>query len=831
MEYIDGRPLADYIGPDQPQRQVAAIVRKLAQGLAHAHELGFIHRDLKPSNVMIASDGQPKIMDFGLALRFGVTGDIRLTQSNTIVGSPAYMSPEQARSENTLTPASDIYSLGTLFFELLTGELPFQGPMAIVLGRIALQRAPQPSTVRRDVDPRLESLCLKMLEKKPAARPASMTEVAVTLSDWLKGGGSSPEIAVRAEASPIESVALSPVKPAAVPRAAKGDGIEAQKQRVTELLDRHQYGAAIDLLEKMTNLRDARFAPLIAWARPQLAEARATEQTLREASAPSCDTAQQLLKHYDYAGAAELLAQVPPAYRSTELRDLLEKVTDLRDECDHLQRDIEAAVRTGDTETLPALVKRLYKLKPNNKSIKQLAADLKQYGAAKVIARRQGQRRFLDPAGWIVEPWHVAGSVALVICLFVGVSLLVRNYLANSQPSGQIQSPDHAAQPGPPPVAVPGIRPPQEFSTNRTVPSDKPILFEVVAPANKPSDLMPSPETVVKTESAKVPSDAPDTPPTKPIDPLPETMVSPSTGMKLVLIPAGTFTMGSPAAEVDRREDEGPQHTVRISQPFFMGVYEVTQSQYQSVIGTNPSNFSKTGSGSSSVSGMDTSKFPVETVSWLDAIEFCNKLSAKDGLPAYYTLSRGRRTGTPAYRAGAASVSVSGGKGYRLPTEAEWEYACRAGATTPFHFGSTLNGDKANIDGDRPYGTTTKGTSLGRTTTVGSYPANAVGLHDTHGNVWEWCFDMYDGSVYGKRSGTISDPLVTSGSVNRVLRGGSWGSGATFTRAARRTGDAPDDRVNFAGFRVVSGGVALLECECRPVDVPLLRSLRRSSAG
>ena len=121
MEYIDGRPLADYIGQDQqPQlpRQVAGIIRKLAQGLAHAHERGFIHRDLKPTNVMIATNGQPKIMDFGLARRFGVTGDIRLTQSNTIVGSPAYMSPEQARSENdTLTPASDIYSLGTLFFE------------------------------------------------------------------------------------------------------------------------------------------------------------------------------------------------------------------------------------------------------------------------------------------------------------------------------------------------------------------------------------------------------------------------------------------------------------------------------------------------------------------------------------------------------------------------------------------------------------------------------------------------------------------------------------------------------------------------------------------
>ena len=173
MEYVAGRPLADYIGPDQPQRQVAVIVLKLAQGLAHAHERGFIHRDLKPSNVMIASDGQPKVMDFGLARRFGVTGDIKLTQSNMIVGSPAYMSPEQARSENdTLTPASDIYSLGTLFFELLTGELPFKGPIAIVLGMIAMGKVPKPSTIRPDIDPGLESLCLKMLEKNVMFAPS-----------------------------------------------------------------------------------------------------------------------------------------------------------------------------------------------------------------------------------------------------------------------------------------------------------------------------------------------------------------------------------------------------------------------------------------------------------------------------------------------------------------------------------------------------------------------------------------------------------------------------------------------------------------------------------
>ena len=190
-------------------------------------------------------------------------------------------------------------------------------------------------------------------------------------------------------------------------------------------------------------------------------------------------------------------------------------------------------------------------------------------------------------------------------------------------------------------------------------------------------------------------------------------------------------------------------------------------------MGTNPSRFSTTGTSSSKVSGMNTSKFPVETVSWADAVAFCRKLSEKDGVT------------------------------YRLPTEAEWEYAARAGTTTPFHFGTVLNGDKANVDGNYPYGTTTKGPYLQRTTTVGSYAKNAFGLFDLHGNVWEWCQDVYDANAYASRSGTTTDPKVTSGSEYRVLRGGSWIDVAEFSRAACRLWGAPGVRNLSFGFRVV----------------------------
>jgi formylglycine-generating enzyme required for sulfatase activity len=228
--------------------------------------------------------------------------------------------------------------------------------------------------------------------------------------------------------------------------------------------------------------------------------------------------------------------------------------------------------------------------------------------------------------------------------------------------------------------------------------------------------------------------------------------------MELVRIPAGEFMMGSPSGEARRDDEEGPRHRVRITRPFYMGKYEVTQEQYEAMMGEHPARF-------------NGAKNPVERVSWNDASEFCRRLSARTG------------------------------RDVRLPTEAEWEYACRAGTTTPFHFGSTINTSQANYDGNYTYGSGPKGVYRKKAVPVGSFPPNAWGLYDMHGNVWEWCADWYDSDYYA-RSPT-ADPKGPSHGEGRVLRGGSWYSYPWGCRSASRHGLSPTFTNYGDGFRVV----------------------------
>jgi predicted Ser/Thr protein kinase len=190
MAYVEGKPLSTYIrsGQQLPERTVAAVVRQLALAMQAAHERGVIHRDLKPANIMITPKKLPIIMDFGLARRTVGPEEVRLTQSGAMMGTPAYMPPEQVKGDlQAMGPGCDVYSLGVILYELLTGRLPFEGPLAALMAQIMFEPPPPPRQFRPDLDPKLEGVCLRALAKKPEERFSSMAAFAAALAAFVRG--------------------------------------------------------------------------------------------------------------------------------------------------------------------------------------------------------------------------------------------------------------------------------------------------------------------------------------------------------------------------------------------------------------------------------------------------------------------------------------------------------------------------------------------------------------------------------------------------------------------------------------------------------------------
>jgi len=246
-------------------------------------------------------------------------------------------------------------------------------------------------------------------------------------------------------------------------------------------------------------------------------------------------------------------------------------------------------------------------------------------------------------------------------------------------------------------------------------------------------------------------------------------------GVKVCWCPAGTFTMGSPTTEPERRPGEGQVETT-LSKGFWVSKYEVTQGQWRQVVGAFP--------GERTAGEGDD--FPAYTVNFAEAEEFCRQLTEK------------------ARAAGELPV----GWEFRLPTEAQWEYACRAGTTTATAFGDSLSSQQANFQG-KPYNGAAAGPSLRQTARVGSYPANAWGLHDMHGNVYEWCRDWYHLRLPGGTDPDLRDALASAtrsehGDVSRVRRGGCWADEGWPCRSAFRLRFEPERRHDHIGFRVVA---------------------------
>jgi formylglycine-generating enzyme required for sulfatase activity len=409
-----------------------------------------------------------------------------------------------------------------------------------------------------------------------------------------------------------------------------------------------------------------------------------------------------------------------------------------------------------------------------------------------------------ERAGWAVQAWAFAlhraadppaelpPSVAWAVAAVTGSPPASA---ARPAPAPASAAPPTPAPPIPPltPTAVPPPTPPSLPSTPTAPP---PTLWARVrtlaAGAAVIGVAIVLPVWLYLLSGAGNPAGGRPPPPAKPAppdgdDPPPPTVRIPtvvpgidkvinSIGMDLVRLPPGRYTMGSPESEEGRRDDEGPAHPVVIARSIRMAAHPVTQGQFREVMGYNPSWFSPQREGRAVVAGMDTDRFPVEYVSWEDAALFCRRLSERP-------------------------EEKRAGRRYRLPTEAEREYAARAGSSAPFGLGPALSSHQANFDGRSPYGGASPGPYLERTVPVGSHAPNVWSLYDLQGNVWEWCADWYAPDAY-RRPMTL-DPTGPAHGERRVIRGGCWQSPASELRAAARDGLPPTERSHRVGFRVV----------------------------
>ncbi len=828
MAYIAGTPLEDEIDPESPMPQLRAaeIVRKIALALEHAHRKGIVHRDLKPANVMMAAGGEPVVMDFGLAKRVADAdpNEAKLTQFGAILGTLSYMAPEQCKGDvAAIGPATDVYALGAMLFEMLTGKTPYIGAMSVVIGQILTAPTPPVREFRPDVDPRLDAICRKAMAKSPAERFPSMAALAHVLGFYLKA--SSPHLPL--PSPPIAAVYTAPASPPAPLPAPPG-----QRQLKTESGRVSRYDAFFSYSTKDVDVAMALVAALEdkgirCWVAPRdIMPGKEWGESIIEGIERSgafvlifsthANVSKQVFREVERTIAKGIpvipfrIEDVPPskeleyfisaehwleAYAPPVLRHAI-----------HLE---DAILRlTGGLSRAPDGGERRPKLAEAGSE----ARDAKQTMASRAGTSNAPIAGKLAPlpaptsnkAKWVQvmaaayrrPKWPIlAGAAACV--LLAGLAVLwAAGVFKVKTADGTIVVENLPADAE---VFVDG-----EKVAIKLTGDDKPIAIQV-APGKRKLEIKTA---GFKMETQEVTLAAGERKPIdirlEPLAAAPEKLaaapdeITNSIGMKLKLIKPGKFLMGSPKEEEGRSENEGPQHEVEITKAFYMGAYPVTKGQFAAFVKddgylTDAEKDGKGGYAWNQATADWEQKLtyfwrypgfnqgddhPVVEVSWKDATAFCAWLSKKEG------------------------------KTYELPTEAEWEYACRAGTTTRFWCGdpdASLQG-KANV-ADASLNEKIPGEILkiawndgyAFTSPVGSFKANPWGLYDMHGNVWQWCADGY--GPYQERS--IKDPNGKENANGRVLRGGSWIDVPRDCRSAVRSVYDPAFRRGSCGFRVV----------------------------
>jgi formylglycine-generating enzyme required for sulfatase activity len=691
MEYVEGCSIKDYVlRHNLDKRHICELAVKTCRAVAYAHQRGVIHRDIKPNNILVDGEGNPRLLDFGLARLAGDYMDEQpqMTEAGEVMGTPSYMSPEQTLGRpEELDVRTDVYSLGVLFYELLTDALPYRTDRTRPLEslRIIREYVPKrPSAVNSKIDGDLDCIVMKCLEKERDLRYQSAVELSEDVGRYLRGQPVEARPSTtfyhfrkllwrhRGLVFPILGLALALMVVTGIfvwklSQAEKQARLSAQEANTATSLARQKQDKLVRFIMDLQTVR-RKVESLMAegrWEDAHRIAAFAEEQLPAEAGLTGL--------------AAEVRASIATATADEAKRvaALIEEMH-FQDARDRIQRLRELAQRLQ----LSALGGQM------NDAAKGFDEACWQ-SLFKYIQQNKRSARALEK--FLVEcpgnP-HAGDARQLLDKLISGIRFTQWPF-----------DPNEAAQ-------------------------NQKITGEVL---ELPTEYV-----------LELPGDA---------------------KMNFVLVPAGEFLMGCAREGNGFNVDQQPEHPVRIRDPFYMAVTEVTREQFEAVTGKAPA--PSGGEGQPGQSG----NMPA-AASWEDARTFCTKVTNrnKDRLPI------------------------------RLPTEAEWEYACRAGAE-----GLYGHGDDASLQ-ELPNRAWYSANAQGHAHPVAQKKPNSWGLHDVHGNMLEWCQDWYDARYY--LSSPLQDPSGPKTGTYRALRGGSWTDGPEETRSAYRKAAPPDSLRPTYGFRV-----------------------------
>jgi len=817
-----------------PIEQAMSIARRIAETLGEAHKTGLFHRDIKPDNIIIQADGNVKILDFGLVKDEASLSTV-LTQTGRGLGTPAYMSPEQCQGDKKIDGRTDLYSLGVVLYEMATGEQPFKGPTTAAYTRQHIEDIPERAFKRNPRVPENLSLVIdRLLAKKPEDRYQSAEEL---INDLERINAGKPPLKIYRFKKPrrispvliVAGIALAFVILGAGGWFAYGRYQMAKTLTELELAltNAERYAGAGDYIGAVNELQHIKLKnpdhpELMDEVNKMIAQynSGAAEQKRRQdEETKKREEEAQLAEEKRKQEEAVRLAKIEEEKHQAEIEREKREEERLAQEAEEKKRRFESALAEAKSaeerndlraqvaaleaallyQSDPLTQSRANRLRPHldqyNSLIKEGRAALgspmtfekavESFEQAKKIwntteatdllaqakqsiANRKHRLAVIDFAisgdvNMRDAGVSVAGLLQADAMLASRFEIIERRQLQKMLEEIKLQMSDlvgdneKAAEFGRI-KGVPYILTGQVIKLGKL--SVTAYILEVqsgrqIAQAKVSADDAHSLEAKLPDLSrilCMTPEELKEYEAQQPGQVFIEDLGG-GVNLEMGWIPAGSFEMGSPDSEAGRYKQEGPVHTVSLD-GFWMGKYEVTQEQYEAVMGTNPSKFKG-------------AKNPVENVSWGDAMAFCKKLSLKTG------------------------------KNFTLPSEAQWEYACRAGSKGRFCFGDSDSGL-----GDYAWYIVNSGP---QTHPVGQKKPNKWGLYDMHGNVWEWCLDRFASRFYEKQTARERNPVNNNQGDYLVLRGGAWPSKPRNCRSAGRFwGVLPDNRDDKSGFRVVS---------------------------